>query len=309
MKTSRALIALTLSLLPLGAMAAPVGSSLLAMVPEDAQIVSGLKVTSEAESRSHLSLVTHNNNVDFGDWVSMVSVDPQLCGRELVEAASSSPRGELTERLLLADGCFDAKHIFRAALEAGATSAEFAGVPVLIVLPSPRDEGKNVGVRWLAIPDDRTALFGTPLLMQRALSRRAAHAQIDAGLAAHLKEIRPGADDWTLFVMPPQLFERHMGNTLHAAEAIQVLTGSDDLVMGIRDHRSTATIDFVAHPEHASPETAASLNAQVQLLAARLNRGSRVRLDHIVVEKGRVTGTLTVTEIKSNDNPNDLASR
>src|SRR5581483_12308220 len=127
MKTSQRLIGLVLSLLPVAAVAAPVGSSLLPMVPEDAQIVSGMKVTSEAESRPQLSLVTHNNNVDFADWLAIVSVDPQLCGRDLVEVVSSSPRGELTERLLLVEGSFDAQHIFRAAREAGASAREFAG--------------------------------------------------------------------------------------------------------------------------------------------------------------------------------------
>lgn len=308
MKTSCGLIGLALWLLPLAATAAPIGSRLLPMVPEGVQVVSGMKVTSAAESRPQLPLVTHNNNVDFEDWVAMVSVDPQLSGRDLVEAASSSPRGELAERLLLVDGSFDAEHIFRAALKDGASTAEFAGVPVIIILPFPRDGGANVGVRWLAIPDTRTALFGTPLLVQRALNRRAAHAEASATLRAHLKELRPGAEDWGLIEMPSNLFERHIGNAFYPAEVIQALTRSDDVVMGFRYSRSRATIDFVAHPERETSETPASLNARAHLLASRLNRDFRVHLERIAVEHGWISGTLSLAQTR-NDDSRELASR
>jgi hypothetical protein len=274
MKTKFLVFALALSLGSIAAWASPAESRLLPMVPEDAQIVSGMKLTLESEARDRQSLVVHNNNLDFNDWLALVSVDPQVSGRELLQAAASSPRGELAERLLLVDGTFDAR----------------------------------LGVRWLAIPDDRTALFGTPLLVQEALHRRAAHAETNAVLAGHLKELRSGVDDWTVVAMPPEMFERHLGNTSYAAEAIQALTRSDDLVMGFRYARSRATIDFVAHASRdLSQEMFAS--DQAQLLAARLNRNSRVHLERITVQGLRVSGSLTITGTKWANTARELANR
>ena len=308
MKTKFLLFALVFSLGSLAAGASPAESRLLPMVPEDAQIVSGMKLTLESETQDRLSLVVHNNNLDFNDWLALVSVDPRVSGRELVQAAASSPRGELEERLLLVDGTFDATHIYRAALEGGASAAEFAGVRVLILLPFVREKDARVGVRWLAIPDDRTALFGTPLLVQQALHRRSAHAETNAVLAGHLKELRAGVDDWTVIAMPPDMFERHLGNTSYAAEAIQALTRSDDLLMGFRYARSRATIDFVAHASRdLSQEMIAS--DQAQLLAARFNRDSRVHLERITVQGRRVSGSLTITGTKWANTARELANR
>jgi hypothetical protein len=308
MKTKFLVFALALSLGSIAAWASPAESRLLPMVPEDAQIVSGMKLTLESEARDRQSLVVHNNNLDFNDWLALVSVDPQVSGRELLQAAASSPRGELAERLLLVDGTFDAEHIYRAAMVGGASEAQFAGVRVIIVLPFAREKSARLGVRWLAIPDDRTALFGTPLLVQEALHRRAAHAETNAVLAGHLKELPAGVDDWTVVAMPPEMFERHLGNTSYAAEAIQALTRSDDLVMGFRYARSRATIDFVAHASRdLSQEMFAS--DQAQLLAARLNRNSRVHLERITVQGLRVSGSLTITGTKWANTARELANR
>jgi len=308
MKTKSLLFALALSLGSIVAWASPAESRLLPMVPQDAQIVSGMKLTLESESRDRLSLVVHNNNLDFNDWLALVSVDPELSGRTLIQVAATSPRGELAERLLLVDGTFGAEHIYRAALGGGASEAEFAGVRVIIVLPFAREKGARVGVRWLAIPDDHTALFGTPLLVQQALHLRAAHAETNAVLAAHLKELRAGVDDWTIVAMPPEMFERHVGNTSYVSEVVQAMTRSDDLVMGFRYGRSKTTIDFVAHADRILSQ-AMFVNEQAQLLAAGFNRDSRVHLERITVQGRRVSGSLTIAQTKGIGTASELADR
>lgn len=306
MKISHVLIAFTLFLVPLASNASPAADRLLAMVPENAQIVSGMKLTLAAEAKPQLSVVVHNNNVDFNDWLALVSVDPEVSGRNIVEVAASSPRGELAERLLLVDGTFDARHIERAAIEAGASAVEFAGIRVLIVLPFAREGDDRVGVRWLAVPDDRTALFGTPLLVQEALTRRATHAQTNAALVAHLGELRPGADDWSIVTMPPDVFKRHLGNACYAAEAIQALTQPYELVMGFVYGHKTTTINFVALTKGDLSEKDLVSSAHAQFLATTSNR---VRLERVAVEGRWVIGTLTELVSTGNDNTRELANR
>lgn len=309
MRTNSLLFALTLPLLAIAAYASPADNRLLAMVPEDAQIISGMKLPLAIEAEQQLPLVVHNNNVDYDDWRALVSVDPRLSGRELVEVAASSPRGALAERLLLVDGTFTAARIYRAALQGGASAAEFAGVRVIVVLPFAREKKASLGVRWLAIPDDQTALFGTPLLVQKALIRRAAHAATNAPLAAHVSELRAGVEDWSIVTMPPDSLERHLGNACYAAAAIQTLIRTDSLVMGFRYGRSTATVDFVAHTAPDLPETLTALNRRAQLLAARFNPDSRVRLQRIAVDGHRVSGTLTINTIAKTQSTRELANR
>jgi hypothetical protein len=279
------------------------------MVPEGAQIVSGMKMTPEVDTRPQHSLVIHSNNLDFDDWLAMIAVDPQVCANELVEVASSSPRGELTERLLLADGSFDAQHILRAALKSGAGTAEFAGVQVAIVLPFAREKEVSVGVRWLAFPDERTAIFGTPLLVQKALNRRAAHAQMDASLRDRLNDVPPNASDWNVIVMPADVFTRHLGNMFYAAAVLRALTHSDDLVTSIRYGRTMATIEFVAHTDENISPTSASLNARAQLLNRQGTGHCRVRLERIAVLGQRVTGIVTVAETHESGGANEMANR
>lgn len=309
MKTNSLLLALTFSLLSVTANASTADSRLLAMVPEDAQIVSGMKLTPATQGWKQLPLVVHNNNVDFEDWLALVGVDPQLSGRQVVEVAASSPRGELAERLLLVEGTFAPARIDRATLEGGASAAEFAGVRVIIVLPFARDTPADVGVRWLAFPDDQTALFGTPLLVQQALTRRAAHAGTNAALLAHLAELRADVDEWNVVTLPPGAFERHLGERSYAAAAIRSLISPDDLVIGFRYARSATTIEFVAHMASVVPEDAVAPNGRAQLLAARFHRDGRVRVERISVEGARVSGTLIINTTSGKDSTREVANR
>ena len=229
--------------------AAPPGTRLLALVPKDAQIVTGVKIPHSGETSTSIALVTHDNNIDFSDWLALVSVDPRARGNEAVEVASSSPRGELKERLLLVDGLFDRDHIAKAALQRGAGTAEYAHVPVLILAPLARDRDLGVGVRWMAFPDDRTALFGTPLLVQKALDRRLRHAPVEEALSGRLRQLHAGAEDWGFVAMPAEVFRRNLKNMGAASGILQAIAGSGETVIGVRNS-SPATITALTPSTH-----------------------------------------------------------
>jgi hypothetical protein len=107
-----------------------------------------------------LLLVTHNNNLDFADWVALAGVDTNRKVDELIEVAASSIQGELKERLLLVQGLFDRERIFHAAEQNNATQTRYEGEPVLLVKPFSREQQEMTSMRWMAIIDNRTAIFG-----------------------------------------------------------------------------------------------------------------------------------------------------
>ncbi len=291
MRIERLLMMIVMMISPFAADAAqPAGGRLLALVPEDAQIVTGVKASRESGTREQLSLVTHNNNVDFADWLGLASVDPRMSGSDVVEAAASSPRGELVERLLLVDGRFDAARVFRAARAHGATDAEFAGVHVMVVIPFARNNGASVGVRWMAMPDDRTAIFGTPLLVQKALNRWKTHAEVDTTLSGRIETLRADAEAWAVMAMPPELLARHLREAQSGVEWARALSGCDDLVIGIH-YGARARIDFVAHAER-DPSKAG--DARPVLTAAEEYRRPQIRITRYEAEQHRVTGTIAM---------------
>src|ERR1700733_1661916 len=85
----------------------PARSKLASLVPADAEIVAGIEDPHNPESNGRLLLVTHNNNLDFIDWVALTGVDAQREADEVIEVAASSSQGELKEHLLLVKGSFD----------------------------------------------------------------------------------------------------------------------------------------------------------------------------------------------------------
>src|SRR5580693_1838127 len=77
--------------------ASPASSTLLALVPEGAQIVAGIEDPHNPASRGRLLLVTHGCNLDSNDWIAITGVDPRRETDEVIEVATSSAEAELKE--------------------------------------------------------------------------------------------------------------------------------------------------------------------------------------------------------------------
>jgi hypothetical protein len=274
--------------------ASPAQSKLLSLVPAGAEIVAGIEDPHNPNSHGRLLLTTHNNNVDFTDWVALTGVDPTRKVDEVIEVASSSIQGELKERLLLVEGVFDRERIFHAAEQNDATQTKYKGEPILLVKPFSRERQEMASTRWMAIIDNRTALFGTPSLVQEALDRHAAHAAADLRLAEHLSQLRPDVNSWDVLVMSSEMLARHLSpEELHAQWA-HILDAADELTVGIH-YGSRARVDFTAHTirEQQISEVAA-LFAQPQMLRTRLRRSEPVRLKNLSVERNRIQGSIAL---------------
>jgi hypothetical protein len=274
--------------------ASPAESKLLSLVPAGSEIVAGIEDPHNPGSHGRLLLVTHNNNLDFTDWVALTGVDPHRKVDEVIEVSASSSRGELKEHLLLVEGSFDKERIFHAAEYNGATEMKYKGEEVLSVKAFPREQQEMADTRWLAILDDRTAVFGTPLLIQEALNRYAEHAETDSLFAERLAQLRPDVNSWNVLVMSADMLARHVAPDNFHGPWTHILDGADELTVGIH-YGSTVRVDFAAHTnKEQQPSEVAALFAQPQMVKAGLSKTLRLRLEGLTVERNRVQGSVVL---------------
>jgi hypothetical protein len=165
---------------------------LLPLVPPGAEIVAGFIA---GQPVSHL-VATRNNTTDLQDLESIVGIDPTRTIGAVILIAASGIRGFVTEHSLVVSGRFDARHIFKAAKENGATEGEYLGVPVLIVPPLDRDKEVSDNVRWFAVIGSEIAVFGTIPMVQEEIRRYLARSEVDISLRRDLSRLRSNDQSW-----------------------------------------------------------------------------------------------------------------
>jgi hypothetical protein len=277
-------------------LASPLGSKLLPLVPAGAEIVAGIEDPHNPDSHGRVLLVTRSNNLDFTDWVALTAVDAHRGTDEVIEVAASSNQGELKERLLLVEGHFDGEHIFHAAEQNGSSKTEYKGQAVLLVKPFPREQQVIADTRWMAILDNHIAIFGTPLLVQKALDRRADHSTTDALLAQRVAQLHPDVNSWNVLAMSSAMFARHVAPEELRVGWTHILDGADELTVGIH-YGSTTRVDFAAHTngDQQRSEFAGEFSPP-QMLRAGLSQSPRMKLERLSVERDRIEGSIAVPE-------------
>lgn len=277
----------------------PAKNPLLRLVPASAQIVSGIEDPHHGDQSGRLLIVTQNNNVDLHDWIALVGVGDGQHVDKLIEAAASSQRGELGDHLLLAGGSFAGRHILDMASDGGGKSIRYDGVRVVELKPFAHELKEMQDTRWLAIPDDDTAIFGSPALVKIALDRYVAGAHADDGLMQRVNEFAPDVNCWSLLTMPGAMMVTHMlPGMLDAANetlmrratglAVSVHYGSNGF------HRSGERVDFVLAAENAASTgaLAASIQGPGHLLPAAETLHSQ--LEGMSVQGNEVRGSVRV---------------
>jgi len=223
--------------------------TLLSLVPPGAVIVA--EVTYGAQPS--FLVLTRNNKADLLDLQSISGVDPTRTIARTVFVAARSRQGVISEHSLLASGHFDTRHIFKAAMENGATKTEYAGIPVLIVRPLDRNKGISRDLRWLAFIDSQMAIFGTITMVQEELSRYLARSPVDLQLLGTLSHLHSTDQSWC--VLTPTIHNKEIvRRTLAALDPSlgQVDHGDDGLIMGIHCGRRVE-IEYESVPDSGKP--------------------------------------------------------
>lgn len=175
---------------------------LLQLVPPESHVVAGILPSSTAGQLSGFLLVTPYNGVDLKDFFALTGGDPTRSVHEFVFVAAPGSDGTLSEHSLLVSGHFDREATFRLANEKGAARKDYRGVAVLAVEPFAREVESFNELRWLAIPDEGLAIFGSIASVQQELDRWIANSPTSPELLERLSRLDPRDETWCLLPEP-----------------------------------------------------------------------------------------------------------
>jgi len=175
---------------------------LLQLVPTESQIVAGTRNSSASGKLSGMLLVTRNNETDRTDFFALTGGDASRAIHEFVFVASSGRGGVLSDHSLLVSGHFDREAVFRFSDKGSASRESYRGVPVLAVPAFARERGLFNELRWLAIPDEKIAIFGSIRSVQEELDRWIANSPPEPWILKRLSLLGGGEDAWCLMPAP-----------------------------------------------------------------------------------------------------------
>ena len=282
-------------ILPRYSFASPAADGkLLPLVPPEVNIVAG--VSDPHNATGHHLLVTIANSLELDDWLALTGVDNHRAVDQLMWLAATSPRGSLREHALLASGRFDRGHILRAARQNGAPITCYGGIDALIVQPFAREQRAMNDLRWLAILDEQTAVFGTPWLVQRAIDRYTAHASTDAQLLRRIAPLHANVNSWDVLVLPTDPAARHNAIAQLPSPWSELVDGADELTIGIR-YGATTRIEFSIQP---ASDRMASVSQPADSLPPLIKTsrfpGAKTRVENLAIVSGRVEGSLVMPQ-------------
>jgi hypothetical protein len=278
----------------------PAEDRLLRLVPANAEIVAGIEDPHHGDQSGRLLIVTHSNNVDLNDWIALVGVDDRQEVDKLVEVAMSSPRGDLSEHLLLARGSFDGRRILADAERNGGVRTEYKGIRIVNLKPFPREQREMRDTRWLAVVDDNTAIFGTPITVMGALDRYVSSSAVDGPLAKRLRALKPDVNCWSVLTMPGAVLARHLRAGVLDDAGVPLLHGVKDVAVGVHYgsgiYGSGERVDIVFGTDspEAATALAASLGDQPQLL--RIADTLAANFEGVSVKQNEVRGSVRVKD-------------
>jgi hypothetical protein len=278
----------------------PAEDRLLRLVPANAEIVAGIEDPHHGDQSGRLLIVTHNNNVDLKDWIGLIGVDDRQHVDRLIEVGMSSPRGDLSEHLLLARGSFSGSRILDEAERNGGTATGYKGVRIVTFKPFAREQKEMRDTRWLAILNDNTAVFGTPIMVMNALDRYVSSAGVDSHLLERLAELKSDVNCWSVLTMPGAALVSHLRAGVVDDAGASLLHGISNVTLGVHYgsgmYGSGERVDFVLGAENAAAAAtlAKALGERSQLLPIADAPGTH--FEGVSVEQNEVRGSVRVKD-------------
>jgi hypothetical protein len=273
----------------------PAQERLLRLVPANAAIVAGIEDPHHGDQGERLLIVTHNNNVDLRDWLTLAGVDDQQEVDKLVQVAMSSSRGELSEHLLLVQGSFNGRRIFSSAERNGGVASSYEGVRVMIVKPFAREQQEMPDTRWLAILDDSTVIFGTPDPVKSALERYVSRTTTDIQLTKRFIGLKPDVNCWSVLTMPGAMLVNHLRAGVVDVRGTTLLRGVNSVAIGVHyGSKARVDFDFGAEDAAAAAALATAMSGQAHLLP--IADTLRAHFEGVSVHQNDVRGSLRVAD-------------
>jgi hypothetical protein len=273
----------------------PAEDRLLRLVPTNAAIVSGIQDPHHGDQSGRLIFVTDNNNADLNDWIALVGVADHQEVDGLVEVAMPSPRGDLADHLLLARGSFEGGRILNQAERNGGGRREYRGMRIVELKPFQREEKGMIDTRWLTVLDDNTAIFGTPVMVMRALDRYLSSSATDSALAKRMMTLRRDVNCWSILALPGAVLARHLRAGVVDETGAMLLRGVSSVTVGVH-YGSKERVDFSigTNSPEAATALAAAMNGRSHLMP--IADTLRARLAAVSVEQNEVRGSVRVKD-------------
>jgi hypothetical protein len=272
----------------------PAADRLLRLVPANAAIVSGIEDPHHGDQSGRLLFVTDNNNADLNDWIALVGVADRQEVDGLVEVAMPSPRGDLADHLLLARGSFEGGRILNQAERNGGGRSEYRGVRIVELKPFQHEAKEMTDTRWLTVLGDNTAIFGTPVMVMRALDRYLSSSATDGALAKRMMTLRRDVNCWSILAMPGAVLARHLPAGV-VVSSDTLLRGVSNVTVGVH-YGSKERVDFSIGTN--SPEAATALAAAMDGRSHLLPIADtlQARFSGVSVEQNEVRGSVRVKD-------------
>jgi hypothetical protein len=172
---------------------------LLQLVPAQSRLVAGMSRSAAQGNTGSFLLIATENKVDLSDFFALTGGDASRRLDGLVFVSAASRVTDKNEHSLLASGQFNRESIFRFAA-AGASRESYRGVPVLVVPPFERERETFREVRWLAVPEEHLAIFGSVESVQRELDRWIERTVPDPILMSRLQRLKGQEDSWCVLL-------------------------------------------------------------------------------------------------------------
>lgn len=274
----------------------PAEDRLLRLVPSNAQIVAGIQDPHHGDESGRLLIVTHSDDADLRDWLALAeAVEDRQKVDKLIEAAASSPRGELSEHLLLVSGSFRGTAILHIAEAKGGVDDRYDGVQVVSLKPFQQELREMHDVRWLAIPDNNTIIFGSPAMVKVALGRYVSSAPADAMLMKRINDLKPDVNCWSILALPAQMMAAHMLPVVLNETSAALLRRTTSLSVSVH-YGSKNRVDFIFGTKNPDSATtlATAISGQARLLSAADT--PHARLERVSVLESEVRGSVRIAE-------------
>lgn len=202
LRTARTILSLFLLIPAAAACGFSSDPQLLQLVPPESQIIARMRGHSTPGQLSSVLLVTRNNELDHEDFLAIVGGDASRSTQEVVFVAAAGPDGTPSEHSLLVSGHFNRDAIFRPGNDSAAGQLSYRGVAILAVPPFARGRGSFHELRWLAIPTEHLAIFGSIASVRRELDRWTDNSPTDPEILERLSRLDPRDDTWCLLPAP-----------------------------------------------------------------------------------------------------------
>jgi hypothetical protein len=255
-----------------------VDAGLLALVPPDAKVISGLDLEHARSSEFGQYMTGKANTTDheLDQFVHDTGFDPRHDLQQVLFAvAGPDTSGQTSSFAVLARGNFDQERIKTAAKAKGMAPQAFQGV-VLFVDKSQNDKSQNKGPSAFALLGDGVAVMGDTGTVKKIIANRGTASVLDPAMQAQVSKVGTDNDAWFVSFLSGEHLANHLSQAqasangsnqpanpiLPQAEALQsVLQASGGMHFG-------NTVEFSFDAITRSPKDATSLADVVRFFAS-----------------------------------------